>query len=244
MVLLHGFLGEPQEWQKVAAQLSEHFYCLAPALPGHAGSPAQAHDFAELADELWEQIEAQLPEPEQFALFGYSLGGRLAMELTRKHFLRIGALILEGAHPGLQETEQRRQRREHDEAWALAFEKQPWHQSLDAWYRQPVFASLDEHQRADLIARRAQHNPDHLAAVLRSASLAGQPDMRGMLNSLSVPVMFIAGTKDDKFSAIGDELAAMNPELCLAKLPDIGHNCHAEAPEQVADLIVRSLPWG
>nr|WP_274522557.1 2-succinyl-6-hydroxy-2,4-cyclohexadiene-1-carboxylate synthase [Halorhodospira halochloris] len=253
ILLLHGFLGDPQEWEEVAVRLADSYHCLAPSLPGHAGAPPQAADFPGLAAELWDQINTDLPDC--FALVGYSLGGRLAMEIARQQVLlaeqplctdtplpngprkRIDSLILEGAHPGLDDSLLRSQRRAHDESWAQRFEQGPWPEVLDQWYRQPVFKSLNEQQRAHLISRRARHNPCHLAAVLRGGSLARQPQMHDVLRKLEIPIAYIAGGKDEKFSAIGTELKAVISNLRLAKLPGVGHNCHAEEPEQVVQEI-------
>ncbi|WP_200343003.1 alpha/beta fold hydrolase, partial [Halorhodospira halophila] len=209
--------------------------CWAPPLPGHDGALPPATTFEALVDTLWARLVPELPP--RFALVGYSLGGRLALALADRYPHRLSALILEGAHPGLQDATAREERRRHDAAWAQRFETGPWQESLDAWYRQPVFADLSDPRRQALIQRRARHRPEHLAATLRAASLSGQPDLRPALRRLSAPCAYIAGKRDRKFSAIADSLAAQTPGLTVAKLDGVGHNCHAEAPEAVAAVI-------
>ncbi|MFP4147020.1 MAG: 2-succinyl-6-hydroxy-2,4-cyclohexadiene-1-carboxylate synthase [Halorhodospira sp.] len=236
-VCLHGFLGDPEEWRPVAEMLAPQLHCLAPPLPGHDGQPPPASDLVGLADALWAGLAPFLPA--RFALIGYSLGGRLALALARQHPNRITALVLEGAHPGLKDAAARQARHRHDEAWAQRLETQPWLENLDAWYRQPVFADLDEARRQALIQRRARHHPDHLAATLRAGSLAGQPDLRPALRALTGPRYYIAGRHDTKFSTIADELAAEVPGLTVAKIAGVGHNCHAEAPAEVAAILQR-----
>ena len=235
LVCLHGFLGDPEEWQPVADHLDPELQVLAPALPGHDGAAPGADDFQALVNALWTRLEPKLPP--RFALVGYSLGGRLALALAARYPQRLSALILEGAHPGLTSEPEREQRRRDDGAWADRFVNSPWLEVLDAWYRQPVFADLSEARRHELIQRRSRHNPKHLAATLRAASLADQPDLRPALQALDVPVAYISGARDQKFSAIADMLAEGTPNLQSFKLAGVGHNCHAEAPEAVAAII-------
>ena len=237
VVCLHGFLGDPQEWQPVAQALGPGLRCRTPALPGHDGAPPPGETFEALADALWARLASDLPP--RFALVGYSLGGRLALALAERHPQRISALILEGAHPGLQDASARAQRRRHDDAWARRLSTGSWLENLDAWYRQPVFADLSEARRRALIQRRAGHDPQHLAATLRAASLAGQPDLRPALRRLPAPSAYIAGARDQTFSAIADDLATQTQGLTVVKIDGVGHNCHAEAPEAVAAVIQR-----
>ena len=238
VVCLHGLLGDPEEWRPVAEALPPGWRCLAPPLPGHDGAPPPAGDLPGLAEALWQRLVPALPE--RVALVGYSLGGRLALALAHRYPQRLSALILEGAHPGLQDPASRTERRRHDEAWAQRFEAWPWREALDAWYRQPIFADLTERRRQALIQRRAGHRPDHLAATLRAASLAGQPDLRPALRRLPAPRAYIAGERDAKFCALADALAAEVPGLTVAKLGGVGHNGHAEAPAEVAGIIHRT----
>ncbi len=235
VVLLHGFLGDPEEWLPVAEHLAGDRYVLAPVLPGHDGEAPAADDYAGLVQTLAERLEPHLPE--QFLLAGYSLGGRLALGLAAHYPHHLSGLVLEGAHPGLQSARERRERRTHDEHWASRMERESWAEVLDAWYRQPIFADLDESQRQARIDRRRNLRPSHLAATLRAASLAGQPDMRPLIQQLDVPLRYIVGGRDRKFIRIARSLERIAPALAVAKLPSVGHNCHAEAPEAVAQIL-------
>lgn len=235
MVCLHGFLGEPEDWQPVIAALPPTFRVRAPVLPGHDGTPPPGERFEAIVDALWTRMAPELPT--RFALVGYSLGGRLALALAARHPQRLSALVLEGAHPGLQTELERQARCDHDAAWAERFLDTPWPEALDAWYRQPVFADLSEERRQALVQQRARHNPRHLAATLRAVSLGRQPDLRPTLKALQIPIAYIAGARDKKFSAIADMLTGETPHLRRFKLEGVGHNCHAAAPEAVAQII-------
>jgi 2-succinyl-6-hydroxy-2,4-cyclohexadiene-1-carboxylate synthase len=241
IVLLHGFMGTGADWAEVASRLQPHFHCLMPDLPGHDGiplDPGSGEDpFAAYSDLLWRRVGPLLPP--RFALVGYSLGGRLALDLACRYPERIQALVLEGAHPGLSDPGEREQRAAADAEWIRRFEHGPWPALLDDWYRQPVFASLSDAQRRALVARRSRRSPGILAAVLRATSLARQPDRWDDLRRLPMPVGFLAGRQDARFCAVGDRVVRSAPAVTLVKLDGLGHNCHALAPELVAGFIHR-----
>ncbi|MFN2349498.1 MAG: 2-succinyl-6-hydroxy-2,4-cyclohexadiene-1-carboxylate synthase [Thioalkalivibrio sp.] len=242
LVLLHGFMGRGDDWKAVIGHLPAGVQCIAPDLPGHGDTPLLTmetpHPFEAYCEEVWTRLDDQLPE--RFALSGYSMGGRIAAWLAARHPSRVTALILEGAHPGLAEAAERQARLDHDEAWAQRFEQGPWPEVLDAWYRQPVFASLDDARRQAFIAARAPQEPQQLARALCAASLGHQPSLIPGVAELDIPRTFIAGGQDKKFSVLGAHWSKGCPGLELVKLDGLGHNCHAEAPETVAHIIHRT----
>jgi len=241
VVMLHGFLGTGGDWAGVARFLQPRFRCLLPDLPGHDGRPLDPvvgeDPFAAYSEFLWRKLEPLLPP--RFALVGYSLGGRLALDLACRHPHRISALMLEAAHPGLPLAGERAERAVVDADWARRFETEPWPRVLDDWYRQPVFASLSDEQRRAFIARRSAQLPGILSEVLRSTSLARQPNRWDDLPRLTMPIGFLVGRLDEKFCAVGDRMAGLVPHFTLVKLDGLGHNCHALAPEAVAGFIHR-----
>ncbi|MCG5536786.1 2-succinyl-6-hydroxy-2,4-cyclohexadiene-1-carboxylate synthase [Ectothiorhodospira mobilis] len=242
VVCLHGFMGRGADWRAVAAALGDAFDCRLPDLPGHDGHLppwlAEGADFHRYCRRTWEALVPDLPQ--RFVLAGYSMGGRIAAALALQHPGRIAALVLEGAHPGLTDTASRQTRRRQDAAWIRRFQQAPWPDLLQDWYRQPVFADLDAATRRRFIDARAGHDPHTLARVLEAAGLAGQPDLRPQLAALKAPVFYIAGEKDTRFSALGEDLAARCPGVTLVKLKGLGHNCHARAPEAVAGVLARA----
>lgn len=241
VVMLHGFLGNGEDWGEVVRHLPPAFRCLTPDLPGHDGRPldlgACGDPFAAYAERLWQGLEPRLPS--RFALAGYSLGGRLALDLACRHPERVSALVLEAAHPGLVQDGEREERAASDATWARRFEREPWSRVLQDWYRQPVFASLSKEQRRAFVLRRSAQVPGILADVLCATSLARQPNRWNDLQRLAMPLGFIVGRRDVKFCAVGDRMARSVPNLTLVKLDGLGHNCHALAPEEVAGFIHR-----
>ena len=238
LVLLHGFMGCGDDWRRTARLLSDRYHCLLPDLPGHGSQPLPADlDFEGYCEWFWRQLAPLLPA--RIALAGYSMGGRIAAWLATRHPESIAALVLEGAHPGLETEAERRARRRHDENWATRLAREPWPRVLEDWYRQPVFADLAPARREAFIRVRSAQDPATLARVLRATSLSGQPDLRPGLAGLTCPRVFIAGAQDTKFSALGQALADTCTGLELVKLDGLGHNCHAQDPGQVAAVMER-----
>ncbi|AHK78328.1 hypothetical protein M911_03115 [Ectothiorhodospira haloalkaliphila] len=242
LVLLHGFMGRGDDWKALISHLPAGVQCIAPDLPGHGDAPLDPigsnPPFGAYCEQVWTGLHAQLPE--RFALAGYSMGGRIAAWLAARHPERVTALVLEGAHPGLSSAADRQARLDNDETWARRLEQGPWPDVLDAWYRQPVFASLDNARRRAFIQARAPQDPQRLAHALRAASLGHQPSLIPGVAGLDIPRTFIAGGQDEKFTFLGERWARDCPGLELVKLDGLGHNCHAEAPETVARIIHRT----
>jgi len=167
---------------------------------------------------------------------GYSLGGRIAMYHACQRPKGLQGLIVEGAHPGLRDDDERARRRASDAHWAARFRHEPLEAVFADWYQQPVFASLTDAQRRALVALRSRNNGGTLAAMLQATSLADQPDLRAALAECAVPFFYLYGERDDKFRAIARELPAIGHQISHA-----GHNAHRENPVAVAERLAQIL---
>lgn len=79
------------------------------------------------------------------------------------------------------------------------------------WYQQPVFASLNDDQRRELVALRSNNNGATLAAMLEATSLAVQPDLRANLSARTFAFYYLCGERDSKFRALAAELVSRLP---------------------------------
>ncbi|MCL4694572.1 MAG: alpha/beta fold hydrolase, partial [Candidatus Hydrogenedentes bacterium] len=178
VLFLHGFLGDASDWRDVLPAFEQRYQCLAPDLPGHGESqidgPAEC-GFVETATALIELVDEA--GADTFSMVGYSMGGRIALYLASIYAMRIDALVLESASPGLQSGDERRARREWDDAIARKLETMDMPAFLDEWYAQPLFATLqpDSEKLARLKSRRAHHDKRQLAAAMRALGTGTQP---------------------------------------------------------------------
>lgn len=247
LVFLHGFLGTPTEWlallDRLPAAWRQRCHCL--TLPGHGPEAPDAMPWPQLAD--WLDHELARRQIRRAVLYGYSLGGRLALHYaTSAQSLhadgrsKLAGLVLESANPGLTSPEARRERMHSDALWVQRLRQEPLRQVLVDWYQQSVFSDLTPARRAELITLRSQHDPRRLAHMLAASSLARQPDLRPWLQCTSLPVLYLYGAADQKFANLAAELLAACPALEGARIPSAGHNLHLTSPDEVAAVLV---PW-
>ncbi|CAJ1911682.1 2-succinyl-6-hydroxy-2,4-cyclohexadiene-1-carboxylate synthase [Aeromonas jandaei] len=233
LVLLHGLLGDANDWQPVIDRQPGH-HCIALDLPGHGQHhELRVNDFEQ--SHLWLCRELASRGIERYLLVGYSLGGRLALYHASREPVGLSGLLLENCHPGLPAGE-RAARIAHDESWAERFEREPLADVLADWYRQGVFADLDEAARARQIARRLGNDGKAVAAMLRATSLGQQPDLASWLAQGELPVTYVSGKRDNKFHQLACFMASQHRKINHLEL-DGGHNLHVHQPEAFARLL-------
>jgi 2-succinyl-6-hydroxy-2,4-cyclohexadiene-1-carboxylate synthase len=227
-------MGDHRDWDSVANALSTDFDCITVDLPGHGQSinEGETSNFASVATsiiDIADEVDA-----DSFSLVGYSLGGRLALYFANLFAMRIDTLILESASPGLHTQPERAARCKHDEALACHLESQPLEQFIDAWYAQPLFATMHRHPErfAALRARRLEQNPKELANNLIAMGTGAQPPVWDDLPDHHIPTLLILGEHDEKFRDIADEMAALSSAIQIETIPECGHNVHFENPER------------
>ncbi len=234
LVFLHGFSGDCHEWQEVGEAFADYSR-LYVDLPGHGGSAAISVDgFDDVTDLLRKTLVSY--NILDFWLVGYSLGGRVAMMAACQGLAGLCGVIVEGGHPGLQNAEQRAERQRSDRQWVQRFLTEPLTAVFADWYQQPVFASLNDDQRRELVALRSNNNGATLAAMLEATSLAVQPDLRANLSARTFAFYYLCGERDSKFRALAAELAAD----CHV-IPRAGHNAHRENPAGVIASLAQIL---
>ena len=149
-------------------------------------------------------------------LLGYSMGGRLALDLLQRE--RFAKAVIISA--GLNEPDPERRRR--DEDWARLFEREEWTSLLRAWNAQEVFGGHAVERREEDFDRA------ELARQLREYSPAVLPPPR--LEAIETPVLWIAGQHDPKYVGIGRRAVARLPHAELWVCPGAGHRVPWEQP--------------
>lgn len=234
VLLLHGFMGCGEDWEPVANQLSERYYCLAPDLPGHGRSALpEALDFSSCASAILGTVEAA--GRDRCHLVGYSMGGRLGLYLMLHHGERFHQVAIESASPGLRNEAERETRWQADRHLAERLNQDSFTDFLRQWYALPLFALGDEPALTrELIHRRSQHEPAALAVALEALSVARQPDLWPQLARHRQPWLYLAGERDTKYCGVAAELDALSPAVSVEILPDCGHNTHLQQPAAFA----------
>lgn len=233
VVLLHGFSGTHRAWDGVLAALdSERYRPLAPDLPGH-GQEADAERPITFAGCVAHVLARG---PESFVLCGYSLGGRVALNVALAAPERVSRLVLVSCSPGIEDAGERARRREADELLARELETVPFADFVRRWRAQPVFAG--EPEPAAALARADQHrnSPDALAAALRGLGAGAMQPLWGRLGELRMSVTVLAGARDHRYVAIARRMAGAIADAKLLVVPG-GHGLVLESPAAVAEAI-------
>jgi 2-succinyl-6-hydroxy-2,4-cyclohexadiene-1-carboxylate synthase len=157
-----------------------------------------------------------LPPVHGEVLFGYSMGGRLALDLLQRR--RFDKAVIVSA--GLNAPDEARRAR--DEEWARRFESEEWPSLMRDWNGQPVFGGHVLERREEDYDRR------ELARQLREWSPAVLPPPR--LESIETPVLWIAGERDSKYVEIGRRAVARLAHAELWICPHAGHRVPWEQP--------------
>jgi 2-succinyl-6-hydroxy-2,4-cyclohexadiene-1-carboxylate synthase len=233
ILFLHGFMGSGANWAETISALDERFYCVAPDLPGHGrslGLTPEDYTIEGAAKMLRELLDGL--EISRTAIVGYSMGGRLALYLALRHPERCSGLFLESASPGIEDAAERKARREADEERARRLESGDFETFLANWYRQPLFASLSQHQGLveEMIEARSNNDPGELARSLRGMGTGNQPSLWGGLGELEVPTLAVVGSLDERYVRIASLMATLNPRLRTTVVPGVGHHVRLEAP--------------
>ncbi|MGP8308739.1 2-succinyl-6-hydroxy-2,4-cyclohexadiene-1-carboxylate synthase [Vibrio sp. YIC-376] len=232
LVFLHGLLGSGADWQTCMNELPQ-FERVTIDLPGHGSSQHfLCSDLDECCHLLHSTLSLLFPSHQALILVGYSMGGRIIMHgLANDCFadLNIRAAIVEGGNFGLQTESEKQARLENDRRWADRFGTEPLEHVLSDWYQQLVFSSLNHEQRQTLIAKRSANLGAAVANMLLATSLAKQSYLLPALQQLSIPVYYLCGAKDKKFSQLAESSG-----LTYWQIEGAGHNVHQEQPEQFA----------
>ena len=246
-MLIHGFMGCPEDFTPIAERLSVHYTCIAPCLKGHGHAHRNTKvplPYGLQAQAV--QIETILNQACIDAVYavGYSLGGRVALQWAlglhqssspEGYFYnpRLKALCLTAAHVGLDPNAPIRQARfAQDLQIAKRLETvardhasiESWEAFLNYWYALPLFGRLQHHPNyAALMQRRRAHDPHILAEVVCQASSALQQDYRSDLARLAriLPCLYVAGSEDHKYAELATELAQAGVPAAL--MPHLAH---------------------
>jgi 2-succinyl-6-hydroxy-2,4-cyclohexadiene-1-carboxylate synthase len=230
VVLLHGFSGTRRSWDGVIAALEpERYRPLALDLPGH-GAAADAPRPITFAGCV-EHVLAH--SPERFTLCGYSLGGRVALNVALAAPARVRRLLLVSTSAGIEDAGERAARRAADELIARELEEAPFDQFIERWRAQPLFAADPPQVSALADADQRRNRPDALAAVMRGIGTGEMQPLWQRLGELRMPATVLAGARDRKFVELGRRMAALLGDGELSVIPG-GHRLVLECPNAVA----------
>ena len=229
--LLHGFTQSSASWGVLEGRLRG---AASLDLPGHGTARAERPGFDDGVASLVARAGPGL-------WIGYSMGGRYALHVALEHPALVERLVLVGAHPGIKDPVARADRVRADRELAHRVEQVGVERFVEEWLAQPLFRELPIHARGR--EARLTNTAAGLAASLRLASTGVQAPLWERLAELDMPVLYVAGERDRKYRAVGEELVRRVGERGrLAVVAGVGHAVPFEAPDAFVDCLAAWNP--
>ena len=245
IVVLHGFTGSSRAMEPLIRLLVDDHLMIVPDLVGHGRSSVPDDLDAYTVESMTRHVlvVADALGCKTFHLVGYSMGGRIALNLGCHFGHRLRSLVLIGATAGLADRQCRVDRRRGDEDLAQQIEADFEH-FVDRWMGNPLFSGQERLGAEFLAAARAQrlaNDPNGLAKSLRAAGTGSMSPMHGLLSRCDVPTLLVVGRDDEKFQTVAADLSVALPHSSTAIISGAGHAAHLEQPAVVATRICEFL---
>lgn len=232
---LHGFLGTTMDWEMILPS-QQHLTYICRSLYDPSFTPPEKGLIA-WGDSF--NVFAKKAAPPPRYLLGYSLGGRLGLHalIQAPHIWQ--AAIFVSTHPGLS-PEERPTRALQDLEWAKAFETTPFPELLAAWNQQPLFGG------SPFPSPRLLQDQDRprLASSLCHWSLSEQENVQEALAEVSLPILWIVGSKDTRYCETATQLSFCHPLSRVTVIEKVGHRAPWENPKRFKEIVWNFLRIG
>lgn len=241
LVLLHGFMQTAATWSFVASELAHDHCVYALDFVGHGSSDKPSDPGVYTYDAVVEAVGAFLREvacvhPETHAmrkahLMGYSMGGRVAVQVALQNPQYVHSVILESCGLGPADEEERGAAEERNRGWAQALRRDGIEAFVSLWEELPLFESQKQRNLAEkLRPERLANDPEALALCLEGMGKHAMPSEAvtvGALAGMWIPVKYLWGLQDASCERPAHRLVREGFDVTAV---DVGHNVHLEAP--------------
>lgn len=236
IVLLHGFCGSNQYWDKLVPILDDRFRWILPDLRGHGESAnlggsaesfsmeSQAKDVADLLEQL---------EVNKAIILGHSYGGYISLAFAEQFPQRLAGFGLIHS-TALADDEKGKEGRVKS---INTIKEQGLEAFVDGLIPK-LFASDNLENMAEDVNRAKQigYKTDKDGAIYTLEAMKTRKDRKAVLENVSIPVLLLAGEKDalispDKTFSVQGDFIKQN------QIPYAGHMGMLETPEQLAKAI-------
>lgn len=240
VVFFHGFMEDHTDMIPLMDSHHENSYLFID-LPGHGktnmtGFKTRAHALSTIAS-----LISFLKKDLELVFYGYSMGGRIALELSTQ-YLKPELLILESSHFGLLDEEQKSVRYSSD-LKLLTTPDLNLSDFFTTWYKNPIFANYNQsHNYHTDIEKKITHNPAQWQSSLEFFSPGATPLVQSdVLNKvLDLNIIGIVGSLDEKYRDHFLEIKNKLPHFSYNEIAHAGHNPHKTHLSEIK-MILRNL---
>jgi len=228
ILIIRGWGSRRENWQKFISILEERDYRIfSPDLPGFGSTPSPCDPWA-IDDYVdWVKDFCENNNLSQFFLLGHSFGGGVAIKYILKYPESVKKLILADVSIIRKKTKSKEGLKK-----TASFLKKL---SFLPFYNQ--FRKLSY----KLIFRKSDY--PFVQGVMKDTYLKIiNEDLSGLLEKVKIPTLIVWGEKDES-TPIQDAFLIKEKITGseLKTLPKICHNPHLEAPEKLAEIILKFL---
>jgi pimeloyl-ACP methyl ester carboxylesterase len=223
LILLHGALGSRTQLDALAEQLARHYEVHALNFPGHGGTPLP-EEFSIPCFARHVQQYCTEKGLAKVAIFGYSMGGYVALYLARQQPALVGRVITLAT-------------KFHWDGATAAREVKMLQPDI-IQQKVPQFASVlaERHQPADW--KEVLRQTAHMLAGLGQQNVLGPEDLK----AITCPCLLMLGDRD-KMVTLEETVAVYHqlPHGQLAVLPNTPHPLEGVATDRLAGMILQGL---
>jgi O-succinylbenzoic acid--CoA ligase len=234
VVFFHGFMEDHTDMIPLMDHHKEISYLLVD-LPGHGQTKIDGFKNRESVFSELMSLILFYKKNHELILYGYSMGGRIALEIAR--VLHPELLILESAHFGLTSDEDKKNRMEADRK-LLSDPQLDLEAFFRDWYQNPIFGSYNKSSHFNAaIKAKLQHSPHEWQKSLEFFS----PGVSPTFYSIDQKIIGIVGSEDKRYKTHYEENALRMPGLDLNVVEGSGHNPHKTHLSEVKGILNRAL---
>lgn len=225
---LHGFLGIGKDWEF----LREHGIVVAPDLNQMLRKIKPLPSIEGISQLLLNEAQQKLKNSRTRILIGYSMGGRLAVEVFDKNPEFFDELVLVSAGLGIASDEKER-RLEFDKSWANRFATEPFDTVVKDWNQQPIFLG----SKSEPLRQAQDYDTSILKHMLSDWSQAKQINRWDQLDKWQKSVRYIVGENDTRYVEFAKNVNTQNSRVKVDIIPGSGHRVIFDAREDFLKIL-------
>lgn len=240
MVFFHGFMEDHTDMIPLMDSHQDISYLFID-LPGHGKTNITNFKSRDQAFSTIASLINFLKKDMELILYGYSMGGRIALELSTQ-YLKPELLILESSHFGLADTEEKSVRFASD-LKLLATPNLNLLEFFTNWYKNPIFSKYNQsHNYHTDIEKKLSHNPSQWQSSLEFFSPGATPLVQSevLAKVTNLNIVGVVGSADEKYRNHFLDMKKKLPNFKYYEIADAGHNPHKTHLSEIK-MILRSL---
>lgn len=232
LLLIMGFAGTMDSWDPafVAGLAAKHRVIMFDNRGIGSSSQTGSYTFAQLADDAVDLIDAL--EFDRVDVFGWSLGGMVALDLATRHGDRVRHLVAHAADPGGSTAISGETGSFFD---FMASEEEQAELQLSLMFPEEW---VEQHRdQAEAVFNRPHLPVSSQSVLLQANALLEWYAQEHVLRAIAAPALILHGT-DDVVIPVGNAqlLADVIPDSWLVRLPG-GHGLHYQLPDEMVTII-------